>query len=119
MKVVVTSTGPDLDSQLDERYGRASYLLSVDTESMEFAAHDNSANMKAMQGAGVSTSQSVMDMEPDAVITGSLGPKAFAVMQNTGIPSYSAKGVTCREAVQMLLEDKLQRIDNAGGNKKW
>jgi len=31
MKIAITSTGPDLEAQVDPRFGRAQYLLVVDT----------------------------------------------------------------------------------------
>ncbi|MFB3925736.1 MAG: NifB/NifX family molybdenum-iron cluster-binding protein [Syntrophales bacterium] len=43
MKVAVSSTGPDLESLLDPRFGRCRYYLIVDTESLAFEAVDNSA----------------------------------------------------------------------------
>jgi len=44
MKVAVTSQGDTLDSQVDPRFGRAAYILIVDTETLEFEAFDNNEN---------------------------------------------------------------------------
>ncbi len=38
MRIAVTSTGPTLDDQVEARFGRCSYFLIVDTDSMEVEA---------------------------------------------------------------------------------
>ncbi|MDH3882088.1 MAG: dinitrogenase iron-molybdenum cofactor biosynthesis protein, partial [Desulfobacteraceae bacterium] len=41
MKIAVTSQGTNLDSQVDPRFGRAAYILIVDTETFDFEVLDN------------------------------------------------------------------------------
>ena len=53
MQVAVTAQGAFLDSEIDPRFGRAPYILLVDTETMAFEAVDNSANVNAFKGAGI------------------------------------------------------------------
>ncbi len=36
MKIAITSKGKDLESEIDPRFGRAAYILVVDTDSLEF-----------------------------------------------------------------------------------
>ena len=36
MKVAISSTGKDLESQIDPRFGRCAYFLFVDTDDMSF-----------------------------------------------------------------------------------
>ena len=38
MKIAISSTGKELDSNLDPRFGRAAYFISVDAETMDFEA---------------------------------------------------------------------------------
>ena len=47
MKIAVTSTGVDLDSQVDPRFGRAAYILVVDSETFDFQVLDNKENVNA------------------------------------------------------------------------
>ena len=49
MKIAVTSTGIDLDSQVDPRFGRASYILIVDSESFDYEVLDNKENVNALK----------------------------------------------------------------------
>ena len=41
MKIAVTSTGRELDSPVDPRFGRAAYFLVVDSENFDFEVLDN------------------------------------------------------------------------------
>ena len=81
MKIAVTSQGPDLNSQVDPRFGRAKSFLVVDTETGEFSVHDNTQNLNAAQGAGIQAGRTVVDLGVSAVVTGNVGPKAFATLQ--------------------------------------
>lgn len=38
MKIAVSSTGKDLNSQIDPRFGRCQYFIFIDPETMEFEA---------------------------------------------------------------------------------
>ena len=63
MKIAVTSQGKTLDSKLDPRFGRASFILIVDTETLEFEAFDNAKNKNAFKGAGIQAAAMIADME--------------------------------------------------------
>ena len=53
MKIAITAKGIRLDSEVDPRFGRAPYILIVDTETLAFEAVDNSENVNAFKGAGI------------------------------------------------------------------
>ena len=59
MKIAVTSQGTSLDSQVDPRFGRAAYILIVDTETFEFEVLDNKENANALKGAGIQAASMV------------------------------------------------------------
>ena len=46
MKIAVTSTGPEMDSVVDERFGRARYFLVVDLDTENIQSIDNTTNME-------------------------------------------------------------------------
>lgn len=99
MKVAVSCTGKDLDSQVDPRFGRAASFLLVDTETLAFEVVSNSQNLQAAQGAGVQAASLIARRKPAAVLTGHCGPKAFQVLQAAGIPVYVGISGTVKEAV--------------------
>ncbi|HQO93156.1 MAG TPA: NifB/NifX family molybdenum-iron cluster-binding protein, partial [bacterium] len=53
MKIAVTTSGHDLNSPFESRFGRAPGFIVYDTETKEFEAIDNSMNLNAAQGAGI------------------------------------------------------------------
>ncbi|WP_455277128.1 NifB/NifX family molybdenum-iron cluster-binding protein [[Eubacterium] cellulosolvens] len=84
MKICVSSSGPNLESQIDPRFGRCPYFIIVDSDTMKFEALSNS-NISAMHGAGIGAAQIVANKGVKVVITGNIGPNAYQVLSNTGI----------------------------------
>jgi len=60
VKVIVTSEGPDIDSNVDARFGRARYFIIIDIETLEYNAIENAAQSQG-GGAGVQSAQFVID----------------------------------------------------------
>jgi predicted Fe-Mo cluster-binding NifX family protein len=110
MRVVITSTGKDLDSQVDSRFGRCPYYLVVEVEAGKIGKVDALENKAASSahGAGFAAAQQVGDMKPDCVVTGNVGPNAARTLQEIGITVYQASG-NVKEAIQQLIEGKLNR----------
>jgi len=52
MKIAISSAGAELNSQVDQRFGRCSYFLIVDVETNNFEVYPNSA-ASASNGAGI------------------------------------------------------------------
>lgn len=77
MKIAITAQGRELSSEIDPRFGRAKWLIVVNTDTGEFEAHDNSVNLNAVQGAGIQTAQNIANLGVEAVITSNVGPNAF------------------------------------------
>ncbi|MDD2422504.1 MAG: NifB/NifX family molybdenum-iron cluster-binding protein [Heliobacteriaceae bacterium] len=100
MHIAVTATGQSLDSPVDERFGRARYILIVDPESGLVEAVDNQANVNAAQGAGLNAAQIVVEWQAEWVLTGRVGPKAFAVLKEAGIKIGLEAGGLVRETVE-------------------
>jgi predicted Fe-Mo cluster-binding NifX family protein len=113
MKIVLTTTQPDLDAELDRRFGRCAFLLVVDPYSLEWQAKSN-AGALAAGGAGVQTAQFVSAQKAQAVISGDYGPNAFEALQAAGVEMYQFGSCrTAREAVQSFLVGKLQQVGAA------
>lgn len=110
MKVGISSVGLNLNAQLDERFGRAQYILIVDTDRGLLEAVSNGDNRNAMQGAGIGTAQLVADRAVECVVSGHVGPKAFAALQAAGIAVYAAPSGSCDEALGLLKAGKLTQV---------
>ena len=119
MKVVVTSQGPGLDSPVDPRFGRAKNFILVDIETGEFSAHDNTQNLNAAQGAGIQAGRTVVDLGATAVITGNVGPKAFATLQAGNVKIYPGASGTVEEVLEKFKTGQLQEAGKANVEGHW
>lgn len=119
MRVVVTAQGPQLNSPTDPRFGRARYLVVVDTESGEHSAADNDVNLNAAQGAGIQTGRKVVELQAEAVITGHVGPKAFATLSTGRVAIYTGASGTVSQAIEQFKAGRLQRAQSADVEGHW
>jgi len=119
MKVAISAKGTELGSEVDPRFGRAAYIMIVDTESMAFEAVDNSANVNSFKGAGIQAATMVHDKGADVLMTGYCGPKAFQTLEAAGVKVVSDVGGTVAEAVELLKADKVEYTDAANADAHW
>ncbi len=99
MKICVTATASSLDAQIDPRFGRCSYLIIVDSETMQFEAIPNVA-AGATGGAGIQAAQTIANKGVKLLITGNVGPNAFGALSAAGIEIVTGASGTVREAVE-------------------
>jgi len=99
MKICVTATSNSLDAQIDPRFGRCSYLVIVDSETMQFEAIPNMA-AGATGGAGIQAAQTIANKDVKLLITGNVGPNAFGALSAAGIEIVTGAFGTVREAVE-------------------
>ncbi len=116
-KVAISSLGPSLSDRLDERFGRANYLLIVDPQTMDVQVVDNNRNQQALQGAGLGAAEKVLEHGVGAVLTGHLGPKAYGALQSAGIAGFNGTGMTAREALEAWQAGRLERLDEGQGHQ--
>lgn len=119
MKVAVTSEGPDLNSQVAPRFARARYFLIVDTASGAFAARDNSGNPSTAHTAGLQAAGAIVSLGVDAVITGGIGPKAFATLQADNVTVYTVAPGTVMGVIEKLGAGQLQPVQNPNMQEHW
>jgi predicted Fe-Mo cluster-binding NifX family protein len=100
MKVAVTSQGKTLDSQLDPKFGRAAYILIVDTKTLEFEVFDNNENKNAFKGAGIQAAAMISDKGAEVLLTGFCGPKAFQTLAAAGVKVVNDQTGRVIDAVQ-------------------
>ncbi len=99
MKVAVSSSGQDLNSPIDPRFGRCPYFLMVETNDMSFKIFDNQSAALG-GGAGIQSAQFVVSKGARAVITGSCGPNAVKALSAAGTDVYLGNSGTVQDAVQ-------------------
>lgn len=90
MKVAVTSSGPSLDDEMDERLGRCPYFIIIDTATGEVRSVANVA-VQASSGAGTKAMQALLDLGVEAVITGRIGPHASALLEEAQLKAFTGR----------------------------
>ena len=119
MKIAITAQGKELSSKIDLRFGRAKFLLVVDTETDNFQVHDNELNLNAVQGAGIQTGQNIANLGAKAVITGNVGPNAFKTLNAAGVKIFLAEKQTVADAIETFKAGKLKEVDQANVEGHW
>jgi predicted Fe-Mo cluster-binding NifX family protein len=119
MKIAVTSTGTDLDASVDPRFGRAPYIVIVDSDTDAFEALDNSENVNALKGAGIQAAKMVSDKGAEVLLTGYCGPNAFKALAAANVGVANDAAGTVREAVTAYLDGKLPLADAANVEGQW
>lgn len=119
MKIAITAKGSELGSAVDPRFGRAAYIVFVDTETMAFEAVDNAENADSFKGAGIQAATMVHDKKADVLMTGYCGPKAFQVLQAAGIKVVSDVGGSVEDAVNMFKSGTVEYLDSANAEAHW
>lgn len=119
MKIIVTAYGSEANAKIDERFGRAAYFMLYDKETQTWKSFNNKQNLDAAKGAGIQAAQNVQELDANIVITGNVGPKAFHVLQASGIKIFSAKELTVEEAIQNYLAGKLSELTIANREGHW
>ena len=112
MKIAISSTGKDLDCQIDPRFGRCQYFIFLDPETMEFEAAENQG-LAAMGGAGVQAAQLVAQKGVTALITGNLGPNAASALSASGIKVYLVPGGTVKEVAETYKSGTLKEVSGS------
>ena len=112
MKIIVTSSGPELSSPVDPRFGRCPYFIVVDTDSMDFKSHTN-ASQGAMGGAGIQAGQFAGSLGGEAILTGNVGPNASRVLASSNLKVYIGATGTVKEAVEAFKAGKLKESASA------
>lgn len=119
MKIAVTAKGTTLDVEIDPRFGRAPYIIIVDTETMAFEAMDNSENVNAFKGAGIQAATMVADKGAEVLLTGYCGPNAFKTVQAAGMKVVNDITGTVQEVVQKFLDGNVVYSDSANTDGHW
>ena len=112
MKIAVSSSGRDLDSQVDPRFGRCAYFIIVETDDMSFEAFDNE-NMALGGGAGIQSAQFVASKGARAVITGNCGPNAVQTLSVSRIDVFVGNSGTVRAVIEKYTRGDIKSSSTA------
>ena len=109
MIVCISATAPTQTADVDPRFGRAAAFVYYDTDSGTFEGAENPP--AGAGGAGVQTAQLVVDRSVKAVVTGSVGPNAYRVLNAAGIAVYTDASGTVEQAATQFVDGLLAKTD--------
>jgi predicted Fe-Mo cluster-binding NifX family protein len=108
MKIAISATGRDLESNIATRFGKCPFFLVVDIKTKEVKAIVNEVRDHP-SGIGVTVGNVVEDEGIDAIITIDIGPKTFEIFHRGGIKMYQTGGKV-KDAIRQFEEGKLVEI---------
>ena len=112
MKVAISSSGKDLNSQLDPRFGRCPYFLVINPDDMSFEVFNNESSVLG-GGAGIQSARFLASKGVDAVITGNCGPNAVQTLSAAGIELFVGQTGTVKEVVERFKKGDLRPTSEA------
>ena len=112
MRIVITSTGPDLDAAVDPRFGRCQHFVFVETDDMGVEAMEN-PNIALGGGAGIQSAQLITDKGAAVVLTGNCGPNAYQTLAAAGVQVIVGVSGSVREAVEQYKTGALSATTQA------
>jgi predicted Fe-Mo cluster-binding NifX family protein len=119
MKIAVTSQGKVLGSGVDPRFGRAAYILIVDTETWDIEILDNKENVNALQGAGIQAASNISSKGAEVLLTGFCGPNAFKTLNAAGIKVANGASGTVIEAIKTFMKGEMPLSDSPNAEGHW
>lgn len=117
-KICITSEGEDLNSFVDQRFGRCPYFIFVDSESMKYEVFKNPSS-ESPGGAGVKAAQIIIEKGANVVITGNIGPNAFEVLKSQGIEIITEFSGRVKEAIEKYKKGELKSVNSPNVNRKF
>jgi len=119
MKIAVTAADNHVGAPVDPRFGRARYILIVDSDSMAVEVIDNEKNIRAFKGAGIQAATVVSDQGARVLLTGYCGPNAFRVLQAAGIRVVQDVDGTVQEAIGLFRSGRLAYSEAPNVEGHW
>jgi predicted Fe-Mo cluster-binding NifX family protein len=119
MKVAVASQGQSVASAVDPRFGRAKFLIVIDTATREYSTHQNTQNLNADEGLGIQAARNAVSLGADVVVAGNIGPKALAALQAGNVTTHIGAAGSVSEAVGQLKAGRLECVSKPNVEEHW
>lgn len=113
MKIAISASGKNAESLLDKRFGRCEYFQVYDTESEEIKLLENKGQ-DSSGGAGIAASNQLIDENVDVIITGSLGPNAFELIEKSEIKAYKCDEIAIISVLEKYKNGEIEEITMSG-----
>lgn len=118
MKIALCLKDENINSELDNRFGRAGYFLIYNTETKEKTVVENIAK-DDQGGAGGRAIRFIYQNNAEILIAPELGPKALEALKAFEIEAYfQGESNNIDEVLKKFEKNELKKIEIAGEEKK-
>ena len=113
MKIAVPAEKPEMGSGLSAVFGRCPYFMIVEVAAGKVAGSEAVSNPGINQagGAGTAAAQEIGNLGVEALVAGTVGPKAFAALETLGIDVYESIGGSVQQNVDAFLSGNLLKAN--------
>jgi predicted Fe-Mo cluster-binding NifX family protein len=109
MKVAVTAYHNNLESEVDEMFGYATWFFIFDTETGEYQLVNNEDSYTlGYNEADAQATEKVSAYEVEAAIMGTCGPMAYKTLNRKGIKVFCVAQGKVREVVEKFKRGELE-----------
>ena len=106
---VVDETG--LNARLSEHFGRAPYFAVVELDKNGQIVNQRTVpNVGEHFGGSGRRADSILQLEPNVIITYGMGPRGLSIFQNVRVAVLRANANTVREVVAAYNKDELEEL---------
>jgi predicted Fe-Mo cluster-binding NifX family protein len=111
-KIAISSTGKDINSNVDNVFGRCQYFIIAEIKDKKVVNVKTLKNLSANKvgSAGVSAAQIIAENDANVVISGNFGPKAFSVLEQFDIKMYKGSG-TVKDVLHQFMNGSLKMAE--------
>lgn len=111
MKIAIGLEENNYNSQVDRRFGRASFFILIDTVTNNYEIIENEAKDEPT-GAGLKVVKNLVNLGVDEIIAGEIGPKAAVLIEEFNIPVYKLGELKkVNEVMENYREKRLEKFD--------
>ena len=107
MKIAISSTGKELHSQIDPRFGRCAYFIIIHTDTLAIEAFENEYQSMG-GGAGTQAANFICSMGVQTVLTGHCGPNAMAVFSECNIDVVTNQTGVVKNVIDTFKNGKIK-----------
>ncbi len=112
MKIAISSTGQNLESEVDSRFGRCQFFIIYDIETKDFKSFSNEA-ITASGGAGIQSAQFIKEQGAEIVLTGNVGPNAMSTLSAANIGVAVGVSGVIKDAIDKYLTGEYKIVKEA------
>ncbi len=117
MKIAISATGKDINSQIDPRLGRCAYFMIVQTDDMSVEVFEN--EYKSLGGgAGIQSATFLNSKDVKTVLTGNCGPNAMNVFSECKIKVVTGQAGSIKDIVEKFKKGELTPLVNTAISEK-